>query len=180
MSKHPTWDRVFDHIGREVGTHYLKEWAARLVYKPNTRLPVLALHGGLGKSVFARSMSLLADKTVLWEEVDNPFNGRMKDARLCILEGNQYKADYFKVLRYSDELLVNQKGKEVVKVKNKLNFIVCMPSDRDVIREATMIKVHNLESIIKPIDLFRALEHEKPFFLATLKEVNVSGKLEAR
>ena len=106
---HPTWDRIFKHIGESLnetlktnkwaqytrninGELYLRAWCAALFQTPTEPLPYLFLCGGqnTGKSCFHECLSRLfttgycrADRALTNQ---SGFNGEVANAVLCIIE----------------------------------------------------------------------------------------------
>ena len=148
----PTWDAVFDHIGKGLddtmadcelcqelkitsGAHYLKLWTALLFRKPEQRTPYLFLtsrKNNTGKSSFGSAISRLIDPGVgeiSAEALAGQFSGELEHKVLCLIEEldlrDKKKTAYTKLKKIltSKEVTVRRMRMDAYNIPNFTHFV---------------------------------------------------------
>lgn len=128
---HPTWDRIFNHLG---DLEFLQKWVASLLYQPFKPLPYLYFCGGRGsgKSTFHEAISLLLKPTTVCADhaLSCPFNGEMSNAVLCYVE----EADTYNSTKLEEwvtgRVIRIERPAEVAKIElNRTHWVEYKPND---------------------------------------------------
>lgn len=148
--EHPTWDSIFDHIGKSLtpfvrrepwciensivtGGDYIRCWVASLLQYPHLPLPYLFIYGQMqntGKSTFWESLKLLFDPGVVRAEYalknQTGFNAELEGALLCIVEEEKLPAkaiDKIKSWVTGQHLSIRRMYQEPYEVPNYTHWI---------------------------------------------------------
>ncbi len=154
---HPTWDLIFDHIGKSLndgllknewakingvttGKQYLKLWLASVLQKPYEPTPYLFLYGSedCGKSTLHEAISLLIINGV--KRVDTAltsqgsFNAELANAVICITEETDLRKNKTALAKIRDwttskSISIHKKGLDPYDIINTCHFI--QTSNRD-------------------------------------------------
>lgn len=148
---YPTWNLVFDHLGKSLdeaikdnawarsnailtGADYLKCWVASLFQEPFEPLPYLFFFGpqDCGKSVFHESLSTLFTRGYMQANAalsnNSTFNGELQNAVLCVIEEkdlSKAKEAYNKVKDWvtGKQINIHIKGKTPFQFPNTTHWI---------------------------------------------------------
>ena len=191
---HPSWDKIFDHIGIELtpalrdlpwaqkanirtGADYLRAWVACAFRDPFKQLPYLFLHGNeySGKSILHEALSLLVTKGVVKADKcltsNNDFNGELDGAVICVVEEKnvtQTAGGHARIKEYVTALTlaIRQMRQNTYEVPNTTHWIQCANNQADcpVIPGDTRI------TVIEVCDLMPGQEVPKPLLLAELEK----------
>lgn len=204
--QYPTWMKILTHCGqsldgavikdpwcREVGitdgASYLKCWIAALFQEPMEPLPYLFFYGkeDCGKSIFHEAIGLLVTKGVGRMDTalssSSNFNGELMGLILGVIEetnlGSQKHGavlQRIKDLVTSKEIMIHNKHKTPMMVKNSLHMVQCansgsfcplFPGDTRVV----VIKVNDLQEKIPKKRLIDQLIVEAPAFLTEVRHL---------
>ena len=153
---HPTWDRVFDHLGAylthyvkslpwckgyiQSGGDYLRAWAAGVIQEPYEPSALLSLWGSedCGKSTLHESLKLLVDRGVVSAKsaVKEEFNKALDGALVCYVD--EHKLTSPEILAKIREnitaktLSVRAMHTDTYQVPNSCHFIHCCNREGDL------------------------------------------------
>jgi len=153
---HPTWNLIFEHLGRNLdeallrnewaktnsvtkGSDYIKLWVASALQKPEEPTPYLFLHGpeDCGKSSLHEALNLLIINGV--KRVDNAltsqgsFNGELENSVFCVTEETDLQKSKTALNKIRDwctgkTITIHKKGLDPFDMLNTCHFIQCSNS----------------------------------------------------
>ena len=196
-SKHPHWDLLLDHLGKDLnkyidpaktgfhsGRDYLQGWMASVIKYPYEPLPYLFFFGpqNTGKSSFHEAWDVLVTGGVvkaaraLTNKSD--FNGELLGAIICVIEEVDLSRDRTTLDRIKDvvtckQLSIRRMRTDSFMAPNTTHWVHCA-NDIDSVpvfdgdTRITMIYVDPPAKEIPKMILQERLREEAPYFLRTL------------
>jgi len=146
--KSGNWNLFYNHIvdvianGKQSRAEWIFAWLARIVQDPGGNRPgtAIVLRGkqGTGKSFFVNTVGRIFSRHFLQlaqaKQVTGRFNHHLKDALMVFVDegfwaGDKQAEGVIKNLITEPYLSIEQKGKDIIRVKNNVNLIMASNND---------------------------------------------------
>ena len=172
--------------GNNLQARYILAWMARIIQDPGSRRPggkpgvAIVMRGmqGVGKGTLAHTFGSLFGRHYLQlahsQQVTGRFNSHMKDSLLVFVDegfwgGDKQAEGVIKNLITEPLLSVEQKGRDVLQVRNNINMIIASNND-------WIVPVGPNERRFFVIDIADTHQQDKAYFGAIAKQMDNGGR----